>query len=107
MEHNLVPPFIIREAGVAVDDTPKIHAASPTVQHYSIFFEEDNLRIPLALHGVFSYFPTILPSAHNMSDTLSILHLNPNVLIYNPRSEAYARSEQNMQDFQGNLVPNT
>eukprot|EP00957_Ditylum_brightwellii_P128393 9792090-Ditylum_brightwellii.AAC.1 len=25
MDHNLIPPFMLREAGITVNDTPKIH----------------------------------------------------------------------------------
>ena len=38
MEHNLIPPFIMREAGVMVSTTPKIHVQDPSVEDHSIFF---------------------------------------------------------------------
>jgi len=31
MDHNLLPPFILREAGVQCNDVPKIHVDTPTV----------------------------------------------------------------------------
>lgn len=49
MENNLIPPFIMREAGVIVDDTPKIQTTDPTISSHSIYFEETGLRIPLSL----------------------------------------------------------
>ena len=106
MEHNLILPFIIREAGVTVADTPKIHATSPTVQHHSTLFEEYNLRIFPGITWCVLLFPTKFRSAYDTSDTLPILHLTHNVLTSNPHSEADARSEQNILDFQGNLIPN-
>ena len=30
MKNNLVPPFIMREAGIKVNDTPKIQTGNPT-----------------------------------------------------------------------------
>ena len=30
MKHNLVPPFMIREEGIQVNDTPKIQVNDPT-----------------------------------------------------------------------------
>ena len=36
MEHNLVPPFILREAGLVVNDTPRIHVNEPTLETHSI-----------------------------------------------------------------------
>jgi hypothetical protein len=31
MDHNLIPPFMLREAGITVNETPKIHKENPTV----------------------------------------------------------------------------
>jgi hypothetical protein len=55
---NLLPPFILREAGIRVRDTPKIQVNDPAVKDHSIFFPETSFRILLALWGMFSYFPT-------------------------------------------------
>ena len=56
MEHNLIPPFMIREMGVTVNDVPKIHKEDPTVDGHAITFVETGFRIPLSLWGIFSYF---------------------------------------------------
>lgn len=58
MNNNLISPFILREAGLKVNDTPKIHVNNPDVLDHAIEFPEDNLRIPLQLWGVFSFFHT-------------------------------------------------
>ena len=64
MEHNLIPPFILREAGLVVNDVPKIHTKRDELSvetHCIVANKEDNgidLRIPIKLDGVFSYFPT-------------------------------------------------
>jgi hypothetical protein len=58
MEHNLVPPFLLGEAGLKVNDIPKIHVKDPDVSHHSIYFDDADLRIHLGLWGVFSYFPS-------------------------------------------------
>ena len=62
MEQNLIPPFVMREAGIVVNDTPKIHMKNPTIEDHSIYFADSNFRIPMALWGTFSYFPTRLPT---------------------------------------------
>ena len=54
MEHNLIPPFIMQEAGIRVNDTPKIQVHDPTEEDHSLIFPSDNVRIPLSLWGVFS-----------------------------------------------------
>ena len=60
MSHSLLllPPFMFREAGITINEVLKNHATSPTEEHHAITFQETNLRIPLSLHGTFSYFPT-------------------------------------------------
>eukprot|EP00957_Ditylum_brightwellii_P111882 8532935-Ditylum_brightwellii.AAC.1 len=47
MNHNLIPPFVLREAGIRVNDTPKIYKKSPTVDDHAITFPGEGLRIPL------------------------------------------------------------
>ena len=38
MEHNLIPPFIMREAGLVINDVPRIHTRTEdlTNKAYSI-----------------------------------------------------------------------
>lgn len=40
MENNLIPPFIMREAGMIVDDVPKIHCSTPTKYNHSLRWPE-------------------------------------------------------------------
>ena len=55
MNHILLPPFLMREAGVTVNDTAKIHFNKPDNDHHCLIFPNEFLRIPLSLHGVFSF----------------------------------------------------
>jgi hypothetical protein len=102
MVHNLLPPFILREAGVKVCDTPKIQMDDPTVDHHSIHFPETNLRIPLSLWGIFSYFPSSKPTATNMKESEEVYLLTPTN--WNPHDNAYAENEQSMLDWEGNMI---
>ena len=36
MQNNLIPPFILREGGLTVNDIPKIHCAEPTTNDHCI-----------------------------------------------------------------------
>jgi hypothetical protein len=49
MTHNLVPPFLLREAGLIVNETPKIQVVDPGINDHSIYFSGAKLRVPLAL----------------------------------------------------------
>ena len=56
MNHNLIPPFVLDEAGLEVHTKPKIYSKNLSVDSHSIFDTATELRIPLKLRGVFSYF---------------------------------------------------
>ena len=61
MPHNLIPPFIMREAGLRVNDVPGIHCIPEKLSnetHCIVAKEGVELKIPLKLHSIFSYFPT-------------------------------------------------
>ena len=47
MDHNLVPLFIMLEAGLYVDELAKIHVETATKQHHLIYSKECNFRIAL------------------------------------------------------------
>ena len=57
-DHNLVSPFIMREAGLEVDERAKIHTPQPSKEHHSVYCREIDLRIPLKIEGIFSVFET-------------------------------------------------
>ena len=66
MDHNLVPPLILQEAGLIVNKTPKIHVKDPSVEYHTIFFPTYDVRIPLSLNGILSCFPSSKPSIDDM-----------------------------------------
>ena len=103
MDHNLIPPFVMREAGIEVNEMPKIHAKDATTEHHSIYFQEQNLRIPLALWGIFSYFPSRKPSNEDLRDFDFVL-LTPDGPDWNPHSDAFARNEESYLDWRGDLI---
>jgi hypothetical protein len=49
MKNNLLPPFMLREAGVKVHEQPKIHSDDPMVDDHSISFPETGFRILMSL----------------------------------------------------------
>ena len=56
MDINLIHAFILREAGLVLNDTTKIYCDDPSVEDHSLFDEETGLRIPFTLNGTFSMF---------------------------------------------------
>ncbi len=58
MSHNLLPPFLIREASLFLDETPKFQSTDLSLDNHTIYDKETGMRIQLQLNGAFSYFPT-------------------------------------------------
>ena len=57
MDHNLIPPFSMREAGINVRTAPKLQVEDTSIDNRSAHFPEENLKTPLKLHSFFAYFP--------------------------------------------------
>ena len=55
---NILSPFILRKAGLHLDDCPKSQSLDPTVNTHSIYSKEVDLQIHFGLHNIFSYFRT-------------------------------------------------
>jgi hypothetical protein len=102
MKHNLLRPFILHQAGIVVHEVPKIHVNEPTTKDHSISFHETGLRIPMSLWGIFSYFPTSKPTATMMKESDEVYLLTPSQ--FNPHDDAFAANEENMLDWEGNMV---
>ena len=103
MDNNLIPPFMLREMGVTVNDIPKIHKEDPTVDDHAITFMETGFRIPLSLWGIFSYFPTSKPTHDDLLNPNEVYILSP--ATWNPHSDAYSTNEESMLDWEGNMQP--
>ena len=58
MDHNLVPPFVLREAVLILNDMPKIHCEDPNVEDHSFLDEKTGLRIHFILSGTLLVFET-------------------------------------------------
>ena len=101
MENNLIPPFMLREMGVTVNDVPKIHKEDPTADNHSITFMEKRFRLLLSLWGIFSYFPTSKPTHEDLLNPTEVYILSP--ATWNPHSNAYSANEESMLDWGGNI----
>ena len=58
MKHNLLSPFIMRLAGLEVNEQPKFMTRNPTTNHDSVYFKENNIRLPLLIKGIVSFLTT-------------------------------------------------
>ena len=101
--HNLIPPFILREAGIIVNDTAKIHLKDPGKHDHAIVCPNDDLLIPLSLNGIFSFFHTRLPTTEEVQ-TCPVICMTPDGAQWDPYSEHYAANEESMIDAFGEMV---
>ena len=79
MKNHLMPPFILRETGLRVSDTPKTNSNNHDVSDRSIYFKDTKDHIPLSLNGTFSYLPTTKPILQMLSDFDDIYILTPSM----------------------------
>lgn len=103
LQHNLIPPFIMREGGVKVNDVPKIHCKGPTEDHHALSFTDSSLRIPLSLSGIFSYFHTRKPDEKELFECKK-LFLTPDSNDWNPHCASFATNEESMLNFRGEIA---
>ena len=104
MTSSLISPFILRLAGITVKECPKFLASTPTKEHHSLHFSEQDLRIPLQLEGIISYLPTRLPSQDEINDsTLPTLHFTPLFDEWDPHTSTYSEQELAMTNFRGDV----
>ena len=62
MKNHLIPPFMMRLADLVVDECPKYLAQKPSLNNHTLYFENDDIRIPLSLRGIISYLPNQVPA---------------------------------------------
>ncbi len=103
MDTNLIPPFIMQAGVVIVNDTPKIHCAQPTTNDHCIQFTDSELKIPLQLNGIFSYFNSRLPSIIELRDC-DKLFITPDASDWNPHCTSFASNENTMLNYAGELT---
>ena len=112
MSHNLIPPFIMRAAGLIVNDVPRIHTKTEDLTnetHCIVSEGEDSevkMKIPLKLDGIFSYFETreLTMEEINHCEYMETVDLCPNRDAWDPYDPAYADMESSMVDCSRDVI---
>ena len=106
MTHNLVPPFIMREAGLQVDERARIHTDDVTKDSHAIFDPDANVHIPLQLNGTFSYFPSRGLTNDEIDDCESMtrIFVSPDCPTWNPYNPVWAEQEASYLDKDGDVI---
>jgi hypothetical protein len=103
MDHNLIPPFLLQEAGLTLDEMPKHQMESPTIDNHVNVDEESGMRVHLQLNRIFSFFPTrnLIPYEVEHWNTYPIVFLTPDGDSWYPNLTHYVEQEAYMLDSSG------
>ena len=98
MEDNLIPPFIMREIGGTLNDTPKIHCTDPTSKDHCIKFSDSELKIPLHINSTFFFFNKRRPTSDELQSCEKIF-ITPDLQHWNPCCTSYELNERSMLNY--------
>ncbi|KAL7439594.1 hypothetical protein ACHAXM_007602 [Skeletonema potamos] len=109
MECHLIPPFILREAGLLVNDTPKIQSMKPDEDTHVIYDSESEMRIHLGLNGIFSYFKCRSIAEDEMRNwqQYKVVESTPMGQKWDPYNPVYREEEEAMVDGRGEVLQKT
>jgi hypothetical protein len=91
-------PNQARANQIIVDDIPRCLVPDPKTATHSIYFPDDNIRIPLELNGIISRLTTCLPTQKEL-ETCKWLELTADSE-WNPHSNHYAEQEKLLDEQQ-------
>jgi hypothetical protein len=93
LENNLLNPFqCLRILDPSVND-----------ESHSILFPNEDLKIPLQLNGIVSYFPSRRPTKEEY-DQCSHIELTSTEPEWNPHNGVYSKGESGMTGDNGNIL---
>ena len=106
MNHNLITPFVLRDADLKVNGKAKLHTDSPTIDHHVIYDDETKLLIHLQLKGFFSYFSTRELSSQECEnwEDYEVIFLTPDSTTWDPNSEHFVQEEDGMLNVDGGIA---
>ena len=106
MDHNLIPPFIMRYGGLIVSAVPKINFKDPTIVYHYIRFKNSDLKIPMQLSGMFLFFRPRLPTVDELY-SCDKLFITPDSSDWHPKCLSFEQNERAVLNFEGEIVDKT
>lgn len=107
VDNNLVPPFVVRRRGHTINDVPKIQCSDPTEDNHCIQFEDTEIRIPLQLTGIISYFDSRAPTLDEVQEAVAkdlAIEMNTQEDTWDPHDPQFAREESLMLNYEGRMT---
>jgi hypothetical protein len=103
LEHNLLNLFQCRLNGINIKECPHILDPTASDDSHLILFPNEELKIPLLLNGILSYFPSRRPTKEEF-ERCPHIELTPDEPECNPHDEIYSNGEITMTGDDGNLL---
>ena len=108
MSNKLIPPFIMWENGIVVNECTKIRCEYPTREDHDTIFKGYVFCIPLQLHGTFSYFVTRKTGVESLEGVHEPLNYATEIYTltptrWNPHTDVYTLNEESIVDWEGNI----
>ena len=103
MDHNLICPMQCMMKGVDVDARPKFLSPIGSDERHSIYFPNEDVRIPLDLTGVTSTFVTRKPTLQEVHE-LQNLTMTYDELEWDPHHRRFQEQEEAMTDHVGHAL---
>lgn len=77
IEVSLIPPFMMRLAGLYVNKCPKFLLENPSITDHIVYSKEHDVRLPLKLEGIISYLPCRTPANDELDSLPTVIDLTP------------------------------
>ena len=94
MTHNLIPPFILREANIVVNDVPKIRSPDPDDTTHYIWFPDTNFLYYFIFVRIFSYILTHKPTIEELVSSEDVMVMTPQSQNWDPNYDVYAQNKE-------------
>jgi hypothetical protein len=91
LDYTLLCPNQLRANGIVVDDVPKHLSPTPGTATHSVYVPNADLRIPLCMKGVISYFTTRTPTSQELESCTWIMLTSEND--WDPHSDSFLLNE--------------
>ena len=100
MDHNLIPPFLVQEASLFLDETPMFQSTALLLVNHTIHDEKTGLRIQLQLNGIFSYFElqSLVVEEMETWENYPVVYLTTDSDQWDPHAASFAVAEAAMLD---------
>ena len=89
-------------ACLEVNQCPKFLAKKPALEHHSVFFSKDDIRLPFKIKGIISYLPIQPPDISEMSDCKNLV-ITPESLIWDTHTIIYRDQYNSMMNYIGEV----